>query len=1092
LRWPSRSSLSFLTAGTAILSLALWVRNPVIPYADDGERASAFSADTLAERDGARTRAIAIGSLRRAVAEAEATLHRAALRALEAPSRPDAAFDYLRAAAGESETGVILFEKGAPLAWAGKFRTDPRQAAAGTGIVFAPFYTALHIALSRGNRRAVATALVHAEPPASRFASAIDSRIGERDQVTSFAFSAASDTAAGEVVRDRRGLPLFRVDAAPLSREMVRFNRTAANQARATLLLGTALILFIAISWTDRRLIARRLYGLAVAAGAVALVPWNNFSNLARAFDPAYYYLPRGGAVTANAGALLLFTILLVLAVFALVRARRFTAGRAVASAAAVALFIGGAFVALQATSGISLPPSGSTDTLWLSWHIPVFMLLFAFWLASAWMATLATGRINTVHLRAAALVAMAAGATAVIFVGRTETRQRLELATRDIARLQQPDGDAANLLRRFAGELAAYDSAGARADVLKRYAVSDLAPADLQVSLATWTQAGAQTSSLDIAPLAFDESTAAGVVREALASGNAVIRQTLGPAGRQVIVAAPHRAGGATSVVVSPRTRLVASDPFGALLGFAAADQHDAPYSLTISDATQLTGQTFRRITWRRIGDEWHGDDLIETSRGFVRAHAEVDIRSLPMRIVGGSLIVILDVAIVGLLWALGAMAEGGFLRWVRSRGWKWVRSYRGRLTLALFTFFVVPAIAFAAWSYQRLRSDDREVRELLVRETLNAAAASADTPVFTEGHGGTPLFLHSNGLLESSSDSLYTLLAPVGRTLPGPVHQSVVLRGELTASWQQSIGQSKVLWGYRSIASPQSERLVLSAPAPSGEHVLDRRRRDLTMLVLFATAAGGLAALWLSGIAAKRLARDLELSRVEVARAERVLAWGEMARQVAHEIKNPLTPIRLGVQHLRRARNDPRVDFDSVLRENVSRILSEIDRLDEIARAFSRYGSAPSELPLAEEIDVAAILRDVVGLERIGVGDLAWSLDGAARPAFAQARAEELREVLLNVFENARLARARNVSIALERGDRSVCIRISDDGSGISRAALPRVFEPHFSTRTTGSGLGLAISRRLLESWGGTIDIISEEGSGARVLITLRAAAA
>lgn len=67
---------------------------------------------------------------------------------------------------------------------------------------------------------------------------------------------------------------------------------------------------------------------------------------------------------------------------------------------------------------------------------------------------------------------------------------------------------------------------------------------------------------------------------------------------------------------------------------------------------------------------------------------------------------------------------------------------------------------------------------------------------------------------------------------------------------------------------------------------------------------------------------------------------------------------------------------------------------------------------------------------------------------------------------------------------------IEIIDDGAGISRAALPRVFEPHFSTRTTGSGLGLAISRRLLESWGGTIGLESEEGSGAHVVITLKAA--
>ena len=284
-----------------------------------------------------------------------------------------------------------------------------------------------------------------------------------------------------------------------------------------------------------------------------------------------------------------------------------------------------------------------------------------------------------------------------------------------------------------------------------------------------------------------------------------------------------------------------------------------------------------------------------------------------------------------------------------------------------------------------------------------------------------------------------------------------------------------------------PAQQRYVLAAPARSDDLVIDRRRRDLGMLVLFATAAGALAALWLSGIAAKRLARDLELSRIEVARAERVLAWGEMARQVAHEIKNPLTPIRLGVQHLRRAHSDPRVNFDTVLNDNVRRILSEIDRLDEIARSFSRYGSAPADLPPAVDVDVAAVVKDVVGLEQMGAGKIKWLLRGADRPAWAMARKDEMRDVLLNVFENARHAGARRVDVTLREEDRRLMIETRDDGSGIAAAVLPRIFEPHFSTRTTGSGLGLAVTRRLIEAWGGEIAITSEEGKGTRVLIML-----
>jgi nitrogen fixation/metabolism regulation signal transduction histidine kinase len=227
-------------------------------------------------------------------------------------------------------------------------------------------------------------------------------------------------------------------------------------------------------------------------------------------------------------------------------------------------------------------------------------------------------------------------------------------------------------------------------------------------------------------------------------------------------------------------------------------------------------------------------------------------------------------------------------------------------------------------------------------------------------------------------------------------------------------------------------------------------------------------------------------------VARAERVLAWGEMARQVAHEIKNPLTPIRLGVQHLRRARSDPRVDYDQVLNDNVSRILAEIDRLDEIARSFSRYGSAPADLPPAVAVNICAIVKDVVGLEQMGGADLKWQLRGADRPIWAMARNDELRDVLLNVFENARLASARRVEVAIREEERKVTIETADDGSGIPATVLPRIFEPHFSTRTTGSGLGLAVSRRVIEAWNGEIGITSEEGVGTRVLIVLARAEA
>jgi signal transduction histidine kinase len=230
-------------------------------------------------------------------------------------------------------------------------------------------------------------------------------------------------------------------------------------------------------------------------------------------------------------------------------------------------------------------------------------------------------------------------------------------------------------------------------------------------------------------------------------------------------------------------------------------------------------------------------------------------------------------------------------------------------------------------------------------------------------------------------------------------------------------------------------------------------------------------------------------------VTRAARVLAWGEMARQVAHEIKNPLTPIRLGIQHLQRVkRGAGAASFDATLQETANRILVEIDRLDGIARAFSRFGApggGAEQMPL-EPVDLAATAREVVQLYGLGSGKTRdkdatrFEVRAPAGTAAALARKDEVKEVLVNLLENARNAEAKRVTVTVENGGRT--LNVSDDGRGIAPDVLPRVFEPTFSTTSSGSGLGLAIARRLVESWGGTIALESEPGRGTTVTLTLQ----
>jgi signal transduction histidine kinase len=886
------------------------------------------------------------------------------------------------------------------------------------------------------------------------------------------------------------GAPVLRAIPHLATTEEIGFRRAAMLRARGTIALVILVIVFLAYAWRDRHALTQRLLAVILALAIAALVPWNSFSNASRLFDPAYYFSKLAGPLTANAGALFISAALILMAVYALIRARPGTHWPRIYAflGGIVSLGIGIPF-ASNIVRGIGQPPWGITAGLWLSWEIPLFLFLFAALLAAYWMLRMALGRAGVVSFRAAVIIGSISAAVALVGLWYTTSRQRMQLAEQDVAALGHVDDYALQLTRRLVTTLSESPAPTSRTDLLKVYAASDLAAAEYPATLASWTAGGKPIAEFEVAPTTADSAAVVNAVLEASASRQPVTKSVLGPTGVQILAAVAEPNGGVTSVLVMPRTRLLSANPYAALLGMAPPAGGDPPYAVALTDPSPTVPADTTRVQWHRTGDEMHGDRLIFTNAGTMRAHTEIDLRSLWARGERGVLVLLLDLLLAGLFWLLGAMTEKGFVRWLRVRAAKWIYTYHARLTLALFAFFVLPAVAFAIWSYQRLRGDDLQTREVLVHETLRAVAAGNDYAELGSAarRFDTPLFLYSNGLLDRTSDSVLEDLAPVGRALPPAVEVRLAGAGELSAAWESNVGSSKVLFGYSTALGPAQERYVLAAPARSDDIVLDRRRRDLGMLVLFATAAGALAALWLSGIAAKSLARDLELSRIEVARAERVLAWGEMARQVAHEIKNPLTPIRLGVQHLRRARHDPRQDFDTVLNENVRRILAEIDRLDEIARSFSRYGSAPADLPPAVDVDVAAVVKDVVELEQMGDRKVKWQLRGADRPAWVLARKDEMRDVLLNVFENARLAGARHVDITLREEDRRVTIETRDDGSGIPATVLPRIFEPHFSTRTTGSGLGLAVTRRLIEAWGGEISITSEEGKGARVLILL-----
>jgi len=211
-------------------------------------------------------------------------------------------------------------------------------------------------------------------------------------------------------------------------------------------------------------------------------------------------------------------------------------------------------------------------------------------------------------------------------------------------------------------------------------------------------------------------------------------------------------------------------------------------------------------------------------------------------------------------------------------------------------------------------------------------------------------------------------------------------------------------------------------------------------------------------------------------------------MARQVAHEIKNPLTPIQLSAEHLQRVHADRGEPLGPVLDGCVTSILGQVRLLRQIAAEFSSFASSPTAR--RAPTDPVQLLREVVEPYRVGLegriqlqNDLAPSLPPVFVDRTLVARA------LANIVENALHAMpgVGRIHLTSRVEDGAVAIRIEDTGFGMDADALDRVFEPYFSTKTTGTGLGLPIARRNIELSGGTISVESEKGRGTAVTIRL-----
>jgi PAS domain S-box-containing protein len=221
------------------------------------------------------------------------------------------------------------------------------------------------------------------------------------------------------------------------------------------------------------------------------------------------------------------------------------------------------------------------------------------------------------------------------------------------------------------------------------------------------------------------------------------------------------------------------------------------------------------------------------------------------------------------------------------------------------------------------------------------------------------------------------------------------------------------------------------------------------------------------------------------ELIRSKKLAAWVEMARQIAHEVKNPLTPIRLSAQLMKRARESGREDFDEIFSSGVETVIQQTEILRKIASEFSSFGKA-SNLTL-EEIPVDEFLEGFVSAYR-GAEKVRIELESAGGLTCSADR-EALRKILVNLVENALEAMQQEGLILMrtEAREGMLFISVIDSGPGIPDEIEERLFEPYFSTKTNGTGLGLAISQSLAREMDGEIQIRNRSGTGG-VEATLR----
>jgi two-component system, NtrC family, nitrogen regulation sensor histidine kinase NtrY len=473
-------------------------------------------------------------------------------------------------------------------------------------------------------------------------------------------------------------------------------------------------------------------------------------------------------------------------------------------------------------------------------------------------------------------------------------------------------------------------------------------------------------------------------------------------------------------------------------------------------------------------------------------------------------------------------------------ARGKRYRPTFREMILIGLLSVSLIPIIIVAylnrdftldqmtATASQQLFEETKRIALQLDRTQDMRDRVHVQEPDRVAADLGIDFIIYRDATMTATSRTDLFEAELLSRRLTGYAYANLVLQRKNFVTREEAIGQSLYLVGYRPLYDGEKDLYgILAVPALYRQSEIDEElaRRDAFLFGVYAIVI--LSVILAGTVVANKMSRPIEQlteatnrvaggelditleynsdneignlmrsftvmtrrlkeNREDLARVERELAWREMARQVAHEIRNPLTPMKLSIQQLRQERKDNIKDFDRTFDTVTRMLLQQIDTLNRIASEFSRFARMPASK--REKVNVNTVLRRATALfsQKTGV-DFQLKFDDTI--PIIDADAEELQRAFVNIIRNGVQAMPEggtlSVTTTLENG--TIFISISDTGTGIPPEVRSRLFEPNFSTKTDGMGLGLALVKKTIHELQGSIEIRSKENLGTTVLIRL-----